>query len=602
MTTVTTVADPTQTPLTGGRAGGATPHDQERGANPPLLPTLLEALLREDAMGLRTGANLVRRPDLDDGAWLHLPTPDGTGLLVPVVPGALLADFGVRGDPVRRADNMAQLTDVDAVLELLAPADDAEADSGVTALRRECGDALAAEDLAAQARPALVKRLGTAVTAPGLRGALALDALAAARRHPLYPTSAARTGLTSADLAGHAPETAPRFALHWAALPLNVLTQAGSLPAHWPKCADLGLDPSYDDTHLALPVHPLTAAGPLLGALDRAGLASRAVLAPRALVDVVPTLSMRTVAVAERPDLHIKLPLATSTLGRLNRRTLSPGSLADGAAMQRLLEELVAADPALVGRLLHADESTFMHAGSDLLGALVRRWPTGLAHARVIPVAALSACLGDGRTVAQQVADVFFGGDLTAFMEAYLRLLVDVHVRLWLVHGVALEAHQQNTALVIDEVAGMPRLRLLLKDNDGPRLNREVLAASRGGAPEPVFEDDRLWASEPRELCDVVTTIALHLCAASVVVHVTDDGSARRRLFSVMRGELEHAAEEHSGRRDVGLLCTQVLDADRLRIKGMLTAGTLLPKTRTAARDVNKHYAGTAPTYLPHSG
>jgi hypothetical protein len=46
----------------------------------------------------------------------------------------------------------------------------------------------------------------------------------------------------------------------------------------------------------------------------------------------------------------------------------------------------------------------------------------------------------------------------------------------------------------------------------------------------------------------------------------------------------------------------RILDADRLPVKGMLTAGTLLPKTRTAARDVNKHYAGTAPTYLPHRG
>jgi siderophore synthetase component len=599
--TTTTVAHPTAAALTRAPASGATTPDGELGANPPLLPALLEALLREDALGLRTGATPVRRPDLDDADWLRLPTPDGAGLLVPVAPGALLADHQMRGATVRRGDTLARLTDVDAVLALLTPTDDPEADAGLAALRQECDDAFAAEDLATQARAALLRRLGTSVTAPGLRGALALDALAAARRHPLYPTSAARTGLTSTDLIGHAPETAPRFALHWAALPLDALTCVGTLPDDWPKCADLGLDPSYDDTHLALPVHPLTAAGPLLGALDSAGLASRAVLAPRAVIDVVPTLSMRTVALAEQPDLHVKLPLATSTLGALNRRTLSPGSLADGAAMQRLLEEVVAADPALLGRVLHADEGTFMHAGSDLLGALVRRWPAELAHARVIPVAALCARLGDGRTVAQQAADVF-GGDLTALMESYLRLLVDVHVRLWLVHGVALEAHQQNTALVIDEVAGMPRLRLLLKDNDGPRLDREVLAASRGAAPEPVFEDDRLWAREPRELCDVVTTIALHLCAASVVVHVTDDDSARQHLFSVLRDELERAAEEHADRRDVGLLRTRVLDTDRLPIKGMLTAGTLLPKTRTAARDVNKHYAGTAPSYLPQRG
>lgn len=576
--------------------------DRERGANPPMLGALLEALLREDALGLRTRSTPARQPELDDGAWLHLPTADGTGLLVPVGPGVLLADHGVRDATVRRADTLAPLIDVDEVLAMLVPADDPEADAGVTALRRECSDAMAAEDLAANTRSALLRRLGPAVTAPGLRGALALDALAAGRRHPLYPTSAARTGLTPADLADHAPETAPRFSLHWAAFPTNSLTRVGILPAGWPTCADVGLHPSYDDTHLPTPVHPLTAAGPLLEAIDRAGLATQAVLAPRALIDVIPTLSMRTVALAEQPDLHIKLPLATSTLGRLNRRTLGPGSLADGAAVQGLLQELVADDPALQGRVLHADESTYVHAGSDLLGAMVRRWPAELAQARVIPVAALAARLGDGRSVAQQVADASFGGDRTALVGSYLKLLVEVHVRLWLVHGVALEAHQQNTALVVDETGGTARLRLLLKDNDGPRLDREVLAASRGGAPEPEFDDDRLWAREPRELCDVLTTITLHLCAASVVVHLTDDDSSRRHLFAVLRDELERAAEEHADRRDVGLLRERVLDADRLPVKGMLTAGTLLPKTRTAARDVNKHYAGTAPSYLSRRG
>jgi len=550
-------------------------------------------------MGLRTGATSLWRPDLDDGAWLHVPTPDGAGLLVPVSRHALLADHGVRDAVVRRADTLAPLTDVDELLALLAPADDPQACAGIAALRLECADALAAEELAAEARPELLRRLGGAVLAPGLRGALALDALAASRRHPLYPTSAARTGLTQADLLGHAPETAPCFPLRWAALPLGALTCAGTLPPGWPTCADVGLSPSYDDTHLAMPVHPLTAAGPLPEVIDGAGLAIGAVLAPHALLDVIPTLSMRTVALAGRLDLHVKLPLATSTLGRLNRRTLSLGSLLDGAATQRLLEELVCADPALRGRMLHADESTFVHAGSDLLGAMVRRWPAGLAQARVIPVAALPVRLGDGRTVAQQVADASFDGDLTALVAQYLRLLVELHVRLWLVHGVALEAHQQNTALVVDKVTGTPRLRLLLKDNDGPRLDREVLAASRGAAAEPVFQDDRLWAREPRELCDVVTTITLHLCAASVIVHLTEDDGARRHLFGVLRDELERACAEHAGRRDAGLLRRQILDADRLPIKGMLAAGTLLPKTRTGARDVNKHYAGTAPSYLP---
>ena len=557
---------------------------------PALLPALLEALLREDALGLRSRATVVERPD---GAWLRLPTPDGAGLLVPVVRGALLADWGVRDRPVLRADTLAPLTGAADVLARLAPADDPEAAAGLDALQQEHADA-------ADAEAALPPGPGPGGLGRGLSGALALDALAARRRHPLYPTSAARTGLSACDLRRYAPEHAPRFPLHWVALPLDALTCSGTFPLGLPSCSDVGLDPGYDATHLALPVHPCTAGGPLLDAVDRVGLAARAVLAPRTLLDVVPTLSMRTVALAEQPDLHLKLPLVVSTLGRLNRRSLTPAALADGAAVQQLLDDLVAADPGLRGRLLHADESTWAHAGSDLLAVLVRRWPAGLARARVVPVAALPARLADGRTVAQHLADEHCGGGLRALLEQYLALLVDVHVRLWLVHGVALEAHQQNTALVLDRADGGLRLQLLLKDDDGPRLDRGLLAASRGGAPEPVLQDARTWARDPLELCEVVTTITLHLCAAAVVLGVTqDDDATRRHLLAVLRRELEQAAERYADRRDVGLLRSRVLAADRLPVKGMLTAGTLLPKTRTAARDVNKHYAGTGPSYLP---
>jgi siderophore synthetase component len=292
----------------------------------------------------------------------------------------------------------------------------------------------------------------------------------------------------------------------------------------------------------------------------------------------------------------MKLPLETSTLGRLNRRALPLASLRDGATVQRLLDGLVADDPWLRGRVLHADETTWLHAGSDLVGVLVRRWPTELDGSRIVPVAALAAPTAEGRTVAQSVADAAFGGDREAFLAAYLGLLVDVHVRLWLAHGVALEAHQQNTAIVVTSTGA---LRLLLKDNDGPRLDPDLLGTGVQMA------DPRAWAGDPRELCDVVTTIALHLCAAAVVHAVTDndpDDRARRYLLAVLRGELERAAAEHADARDVGLLRAHVLDADRLPVKGMLTGGTLLPKTRTGARDINKHYTSTAPTYLPPRG
>ena len=49
------------------------------------------------------------------------------------------------------------------------------------------------------------------------------------------------------------------------------------------------------------------------------------------------------------------------------------------------------------------------------------------------------------------------------------------------------------------------------------------------------------------------------------------------------------------------MLRARVLDADRLPGKSMVTAGTLVAKSRTGARDINKFYGTNGPNYLKAS-
>src|SRR5439155_26594229 len=123
---------------------------------------------------------------------------------------------------------------------------------------------------------------------------------------------------------------------------------------------------------------------------------------------------------------------------------------------------------ALRVRSLLAAESTYGHAGHEYLGSLVRRYPAGLNESRVVTAAALLAETPAGQLVIAELADEFFAGDILALFEAYLRLLFELHVTLWLRYGVALESHQQNTSLVLTH--GQP-IRLLYKDNDGARID-----------------------------------------------------------------------------------------------------------------------------------
>ncbi|MFD5427676.1 IucA/IucC family protein [Streptomyces sp. NPDC127084] len=582
-------------------AAAAATGGTERRDEGELVLRVLSALLREDVVGLRTRST---KADLPDGGWLRLETPGPDALLLPVRGDGFQCEWAARQPLLRREStgtDLASCDDILAALRELAPEEDR---SGFDAFTEECRQALTTVRLHAssqdQVLDALTARYGADPSRwAGLGGSLAHDTLAARHDHPVYPTGRGRSGLGSAALKAYAPEFHPRFALRWLVLPRDLVSVRGRLP--FPTPASLGL-PWLDGTgHLALPVHPLTAEGPLGDALRTAGLDKRAVLAEQPYLDVVPTLSMRTVALADTPGTHLKLPLATSSLGKLNRRTIKPGTLADGAAVQRLIESVIAREPRFRDSVLHADETSYAHAGHELLAVLVRRWPAGLDGAVVVPLAALLSTAPDGRPVLDHLAGRFYGGDRLALLDAALSLLIDWATTL-IGYGIALESHQQNVSLALDEHAGRPRIRLLFKDNDGPRINRVRLASALGEpAPLPsAFDDPRIVCDSDRPVAALFTTITVHLCAAAYAFELDRLGHAPLdALLGLVRTRLAEAAERlGTGTGDAGAVVREhVLDAAELPVKAMVTAGTLLSKARSGASDINKHYT-TGPNYL----
>lgn len=563
-----------------------------------LLVRVLTTLLREDPYGLRRTARTEHRPD---GDWLRLRAAGGA-LLVPVAADGFQCEIQAREALLETADG-TRLTGLRPVLDRLRGAVAAEDRPGFDAFAAECREALATAHLHDRLRPSVVERLagtyGPTVTAwTGQRGALAFDALAAFRDHPVHPTGRARSGLGEDELRAHAPEFHPRFPLRWLALPrAAVRGERAELPVWWPAPSALGLS-GLDATHLALPVHPLTAAGPLAPALRATGLAGRAHLAEQPWLEVIPTLSTRTVAVAGDLATHLKLPLTTATLGRLNRRTIKPGTLLDGEVSQRLLEEIIAREPRFAATVLLADERTHLDADHELLAALVRRHPPGLRDAHIVPVAALLARAPDGRLVAEALADRYYGGCLATFLDAYLTLLMDWHTTLFS-YGIALESHQQNTSVVLDEADGRSRLRLLLKDNDDPRVHPARLTARIGRAADGLlgFGDRRILVAGDGPVADVFATITVHLCAGALAFELARLG---RGTLDGWLAQLRDRLTEAIARLAPGpaaVLRARVLAARRLPVKAMVTAGTLLTKERSGATDINKYYVD-GPNYL----
>ncbi|MFI5728855.1 IucA/IucC family protein [Kribbella sp. NPDC051587] len=525
---------------------------------------VLSTLIREDVLGLRTSSTLVER---SDGSWLQLEL-GGRLLALPVVEEGFQSEYGARR-PLLEVDG-TELTTLDEIIAVLRDLADPEDRGGYDTFADECRQTLTTmeldDEIQSEVLAGLAERYGDdPIEWTGLGASLAFDTLAAFLDHPVYPTARGRLGLTTEQVRAYTPEFHPTFQLRWIAVPGPA---KADWPTWWPTPADIGL-PELTD-HTTLPLHPLTEV-------------TDGILGPVPYLDVVPTLSTRTVAVVQDPRCHLKLPMATATLGARNRRTIKAGVLVDGAAGERLMREIIAKEARFATTILNADEQTYYESGDELLAVLLRRYPDGLDNALTVPLAAFAAQAPSGQRVVDHLTDRFYDGKLHDLYDALVTLLFDWQTTLF-GYGIALESHQQNTSVIFDRIDGRARIRLLYKDNDGLRINL------RRWPDRGAFTDERMFSEDNRALTDLFTTITIHLCTASLAFELADP-----ELLAILRTRLTEAIDR-LGPNGVALRA-DLLDADRLPVKAMVTAGTLLSKQRSGAADINKHYT-TGPNYL----
>jgi siderophore synthetase component len=498
---------------------------------------VLDALLREDYAGLRR---------FIDGRALIL--PERRIALVKANGPGFMSEWVVDAEQGLRLDDVFGL-----VRGVADPRDD------VAAFERECREAWETVRLHDASQAEMLRRLAQVPQQSRLGPGTFYESLAAYTDHPVHPMGRCRVGLDAAELRRYAPEFAPSFRMRWARVPTSRVTTHGVLPDWWPG---EGL----------FPVHPLT-----VPHLEGVELLPEASVESREVVEVAPTLSMRTVAVDGA--MHLKVPLPTSTLGLRNKRTIVPRTLPDGALAERLLRHVLEEHPELP--ILLADEQTYGHADSPWLAYLVRRFPPETARAHIVPVAALLAPFPDGGCVAEQ-------WDVPSLFGSYLDALLAWNVGLFR-RGIALEAHQQNVSLVLDDGHGPdPSPKLLIKDYDGTLFLGENTFA------EGTFADPRMVTQDPEALARVFVTITLHLCAAAPAFGLAERGLLPLRTgLAMIRDRLDAVL----GPEDA-LLRARTLDAGTLPTKAMVTAGTLVDKARTGSADINKHYGPPGPNYL----
>jgi siderophore synthetase component len=581
-----------------------------------LCRRVTDALLREDVRDMVSRGRIVPAADLplpdapeQPSHWLAVDHLDDGRLWIPVRPSTFMQAWALHDLPLiwQSREGYSQLDDITAILALLRQGLDPASAAYFDDYVGECLTAVEHGILCRQEQ----QRYFAGVKQDGLKNIntswqerqLHYERLAAFLDHPLYPTARAKLGLSPDDLAAFAPEFQNPFQLRWLAVAKTIhfgATAEASLQGLCPSFEEVGLDNRLSGDYTLLPVHPLSAQQ--FDALAKAhGLQGQLLLAPKPCLEVLPTLSVRTVAVQARPGLHIKLPMAMRTLGGKNIRTIKPSTIADGHAVQSLLSRIAAQDADIAGRLLLTDENLGAHVNHlPELGYILRRYPAGLERSTVVPVAGLLATTPQGQLVAEELAQHFFADRLEDFLDAYLEATLRTHLVLWLRYGIALESNQQNSMLVLTNEE--PPLRLLLKDNDAPRIHGARLAAHWPTLAPFVdaLQDRRIVVDDELPLAQMFTTITLQLNVAVLIEGLANISHlSRKQLYGCVRCKIDELLMELAQCGENTDLARRILlEDDWQYVKYLLTAASLKPKAATGATDVNKFYGKTGPNFL----
>ncbi|MEU8137932.1 IucA/IucC family protein [Streptodolium elevatio] len=435
--------------------------------------------------------------------------------------------------------------------------------------------------------------------------------------HPFHPTPHSRQGVDDAEAERFSPELRGRFPLHWFAADPGIVQLdedlIGPLPAIFAALAGPGLERPAGT--VVFPAHPWQARD----AATRPGV--RALLDAGLLHDLgpagpawSPTSSVRTLYRADAPVM-LKTSLGAEVAD--SRRENLRSEMRRGLAVHRMLD-------AGLKRVLHG-----AHPGFDVvrdLGWLTLRAPGSTCESglelvvrdnpfgprdRVVCVAGLTASRPDrparrsllGRTVHHlavhtgrppaEVADTWLG--------RYLDVVVAPVLWLYAEYGLGLEAHQQNTLVVLDG-DGWP-IGGRYRGNQGYHFSAARGAPLARWLPADVREDAATWSTdavvdERLGYCVGVNNV-LGLVGALGAEGLADETRLLARVREFLR-QVRTAHEQAGQGLLAGDLITTLLDAPRLRCKANLrtrVAGLAAPPgphtNRTVYVDIANPIAAT---------
>ncbi|MCA1409425.1 IucA/IucC family siderophore biosynthesis protein [Ensifer sp. IC3342] len=455
----------------------------------------------------------------------------------------------------------------DAVENLLRDVDDSMRNDILARCHRQTWSAELREKIAESGAPGFLAYVQANL--PPHLAAMTLDQWGALEGHPLYPTWKAKPGLAAADVIALSPEFGARVSLRIAALRkdwayVETMPHVGNY-SEWfsQKFPDVWLDwaeglkarNQSPEGWLPFPVH----AWHLENFVRRefAAEISSGILHPDGPeIVTLPSMSFRTMLPeTTEPRPFIKVPVAIWMTSA--QRNLRAKSVHMGPRLSALISGILSKEDDLrdgleifleeLGAILHHPDRGDEHPGC-FLSVVYRNADPLVRQDGLLPVTAAALLTAGPLDRRPLICELIArnGNECEAavatFFRAYVRSVIRPTLAMYLLYGIAFEAHQQNSTILFDDY-GMAR-KLLIRDfGDGrtfPPLFKargyDLKPFSRKGILPTTFDDDiGLVRSFVIDACFVCHLHEVALCLQEQY------SSTDNKLWRILREETEEA-------------------------------------------------------------
>ncbi|WP_406692063.1 IucA/IucC family protein [Saccharopolyspora sp. ID03-671] len=372
--------------------------------------------------------------------------------------------------------------------------------------------------------------------------------------HRYHPTYKSRVGFDVADDLAFGPEFANPLRPLWLAAHRDIteVSASGSLDRQYladqlggeaTRFHRLIEDVGEPDEYVLVPVHPWQWRERLARAFSEQLARGELIPLGPDPHEFLPQQSLRTLTCRDAPERPY-LKLSLSMVNTSTSRGLAAHTVRNAPRVTDWLREVVAGDAYLSGELrpilLGEELGVAVTPESGLLrpdtyGALACIWRESLhphlePGERAMPFTGLTSCLRDGTP---RIAEWLREQGAENWVRGLVRVAAIPLVHLLCAHGIALESHAQNMALV--HVDGVPE-RVVLKDfHDGVRFSPQHLA---GEAPElaapPAHHQNRNSFVETDELSlvtDFLLDAFFFINLGELAIFLDDRGELAERDF-----------------------------------------------------------------------